>query len=125
MYWLLCFYMGIFSVLLLFNAWAWLANRGNPLILLYELGTGAYLVFLVALYNFPALLAEVTVWTLLPVPLVLLLECHFSVTGRMETYIPGKEQFKRGELEAAQAFSLLFSSPAYIIGAKLFIDRIL
>lgn len=123
MHWLLLAYIIIFSVLLIFNSYFWVINKGKIHILLYELITGFYLIFIVCLYVYPVLIKTVGIWPILPVPAVLASECYFSVWGNLDDLIPENQKAGRPELEAARGFSILFSSPAYLIAAKLFIDN--
>ena len=125
MYWLLWSYAVIFAALLLFNAYFWLSHKGKWNILFYELLSGTYLVFMVILFIYPEWQRQVTFWFIMAVPVVLGIECYLSIFGNLEEQlevVPGPE-VSTTELETARGFSVLFSAPAYIIAAKIFIDR--
>lgn len=123
MHWFLLTYVFIFAAMLLFNAYYWLANKGKIKVLLYELFSGAYLILMILLFIYPELLKQVSIWPILLSPAVLASECYFSIWGKLDDLVPNNPQISANEIEAARGFSVIFSSPAYIISAKMFIDK--
>ncbi|MDD3117541.1 MAG: hypothetical protein PHQ27_00015 [Victivallales bacterium] len=126
MHGLLWFYVVVYGVLLLGNAYFWLRHHGQPGILLYELLSGTYLLFMVLLFIYPSWQqGAVMLWLTMAVPMVLGAECYLAIFGDLEKHLKtvSDHRMTGAELETARGISVLFSAPAYIIAAKVFIDR--
>lgn len=118
-------YLIIFAILIVINSALWVIKHGKTWVLFYELLSGSYLIFAAVLYYTPALREGCGIWTAAAVPIVLILECVFSVCATGDQLLPDEVKASGAELDISRCISILFSAPAYIIAARLFIDSFL
>lgn len=124
MKWVMYVYAAIYSSTLLFNLYYWLKHRGKMWIFLYELLSGAYMVFLILAYFNYTLRASLTLWTLLPAVVITGIDFYMSLWGDLAKLTPEGVELNKTEIELARCVSVIFASPCYIIAFILLVDKL-
>lgn len=123
--WYMLLYVVLYGLLIAANSIVWIKERGSLTLLLFELFSGCYLISMIIFNYYPDLLKNIGNWPVYAVPLVLGLECYYSVWGKADEMVPDSIKVDSQSFEAAKVISIIFGSPAYIIAGKVFIDRVL
>ena len=108
--------------MLIANAVLWIVQKGRLWILAMELTSNLFMLSMICLYYYPQLLTETGSWLVAGVPLMLAVEYYFSVYSNLNEIVSEQLKTDGGVLESAKIFSILFSSPGYIISGLLFIQ---
>ena len=115
-------YACIYLLILFSNIYYWLKYQGSLSMLLYELLSGAYMVFLIFAYFTPELSNKMPVLAVLPVTGIILFDFYMSVWGDIRKFAPKNLPVENHELEFARILSVIFAAPAYIVGVLLLTD---
>ncbi len=122
--WYMFLYAALYSIILIANSIVWIKEKGNWFLLVFELFSGIFLISMIVINYYPVLLKNIGPWPVYAVPLVLGMECYYSVWGKADDMVPENIKVDAKSFEAAKVISILFGSPAYIIAGKVFIDVI-
>jgi len=115
-------YACIYMLLLFANIHYWIKYKGSFMLLLYELLSGFYMVFLIFACFTPEIKSALPIWAVLPVIGVILFDFYMSVLGNIRKFTPKNMTVSDRELEYAQMLSVIFAAPAYIIAILLLVD---
>ena len=112
-------YACIYLLILFSNIYYWLKYQGSLSMLLYELLSGSYMVFLIVVYFSPELSSRMPVIAVLPVIGVIIFDFYISVWADIRKFAPKKLPVENHELEFARILSVIFAAPAYIVSILL------
>ena len=85
----------------------------------YEALSAIYMILAMVAYWNPLVIERLNLFSILPLIFIISIDIHFSIWGRLEGLglkVPG---LSRHEEETAKVISILFTSPAYIVGLLL------
>ncbi|MFA6104481.1 MAG: hypothetical protein WCV67_17785 [Victivallaceae bacterium] len=115
-------YACIYLLILFSNIYYWIKYKGSLAMLLYELLSGAYMVFLIFVYFSPDIKEQISVPAVLPVIGVIMFDFYMSIWGDIRKFTPKSLPVEDKELEFARILSVIFAAPAYIVCLLLLID---
>ena len=115
-------YACIYLFILFSNIYYWIKYKGSLAMLLYELLSGAYMVFLIFVYFSPDIKEQISVPAVLPVIGVIMFDFYMSIWGDIRKFTPKSLPVGDKELEFARILSVIFAAPAYIVCLLLLID---
>ena len=114
--WWMNLYIFIFVIILISNCYFHIKFKAKKKILLYEIISTVYLLFMMYSYWHPALLENVTFVGIIPFFVIICIDFYFSIWGKIEDMgIKDLPVISKKDMENAKAFSLVLASPAYII----------
>ena len=114
-------YACIYLLILLSNIYYWIKYKGSLAMLLYELLSGAYMVFLIFVY-FSDIKDRICVLWVLPAIGIILFDFYMSIWGDIRKFTPKELPIEDKELEFARILSVIFAAPAYIVCILLLIE---
>ena len=114
-------YACIYLLILLSNIYYWIKYKGSLAMLLYELLSGAYMVFLIFVY-FSDIKDRICVLWVLPAIGIILFDFYMSIWGDIRKFTPKTLPIEDKELEFARILSVIFAAPAYIICILLLVE---
>lgn len=114
--WWIIIYIVFFILILLSNVYLQIKYKAKILILIYELLSTCYLLFLILGYWVPKIMNIVTFYNIIPFAIILIIDFYFSLWGKPEDIGMVKDfEISKKEMEQAKTASLILASPAYII----------
>ena len=114
-------YACIYLLILFSNIYYWIKYKGSLAMLLYELLSGAYMVFLIFVY-FSDIKDRLCVLWVLPAIGIILFDFYMSIWGDIRKFTPKTLPIEDKELEFARILSVIFAAPAYIICILLLVE---
>ncbi len=114
-------YACIYLLILFSNIYYWIKYKGSLAMLLYELLSGAYMVFLIFVY-FSDIKDRICVLWVLPAIGIILFDFYMSIWGDIRKFTPKTLPIEDKELEFARILSVIFAAPAYIICILLLVE---
>jgi hypothetical protein len=90
----------------------------------YEIFSAIYMIFVMIAYWTPLIIEKLNFVSIIPLIFILVIDIYFSIWGKVEDLglkIPG---LSAHEQETAKIISILFTSPAYIVGLLLAFELI-
>ena len=115
-------YACIYLLVLFSNIYYWIRYKGSLAILLYELLSGTYMVFLIFVYFSPDMQDRIPASAVFPVTGIILFDFYMSVWGDIRKFTPKSLPVKDKELEFARIISVVFAAPAYIVSLLLLME---
>ncbi len=115
-------YACIYLLILLANIYYWIKYKGSLTMLLYELLSGTYMVFLIFVYFSPALQDRISASAVFPAIGIILFDFYMSVWGDIRKFVPKSLPVEDRELEFARIISVIFAAPGYIACILLLIE---
>ncbi len=114
-------YLSILGFLILANVFYYFMFKGGmkPLVIVYELLSGSFMVFMAAAYWIPWLQGWLGAPSALAFGIVVGFDLHFSIWGKPEDIGLPQGELSESEIELAKALSLAFAAPAYVMGLLL------
>jgi hypothetical protein len=109
-------------LILLSNIYCWIKYKGSLAMLLYELLSGAYMVFLIFAYFSLDVKKQISVPVVLPAAGIIMFDFYMSIWGDIRKFIPKALPVEDRELEFARITSVSFAAPAYIVCSLLLIE---
>ena len=108
-------YILFFLIILVSNTYFHIKHKAKKKILVYEIFSTLYLLFMIFTYWHPAVFAKLTYANIIAFLIVICVDFYFSIWGKIEDVgmkdipnISGKD------MENAKAVSLIIAAPAYI-----------
>ena len=89
----------------------------DKLFLAYELCSAGYLILLIIAYWSPILRELLSPYHIFPYLCILAVDLFYSLSFTQEDFGIDDDKLSHAEIEFAKAFSVIFASPGYIIGA--------
>jgi hypothetical protein len=120
-------YINVFAGIVIFNTVFWLQIRQVPALILYQFGSGMYMVMLMIAHWQPWLVETLSIFNVPAILAIFMIDIYISVWVKtkidIERVLPGLDpelldlvrQFS--VLDIARTFSLAITSPAYVISA--------
>ena len=118
-------YACIYLLILFSNIFYWIKYKGSLAILLYELLSGTYMVFLIFVYFSPDMQDRIPATAVFPVTGIILFDFYMSVWGDIRKFTPKSLPVEDKELEFARIISVIFAAPAYIVSLLLLYSALL
>ena len=118
-------YACIYLLILFPNIFYWIKYKGSLAILLYELLSGTYMVFLIFVYYSPDMQDRIPAAAVFPVTGIILFDFYMSVWGDIRKFTPKSLPVEDKELEFARIISVIFAAPAYIVSLLLLYSALL
>ena len=118
-------YACIYLLILFSNIFYWIKYKGSLAILLYELLSGTYMVFLIFVYFSPDMQDRIPASAVFPVTGIILFDFYMSVWGDIRKFTPKSLPVEDKELEFARIISVIFAAPAYIVSLLLLYSALL
>ncbi len=87
--------------------------------LFYEILSAIYMILVMVAYWNPYVLAKMNFVSVIPLMFILAVDIYFSVWGKIEDLGLKISSLSKHEQETAKIISILFTSPAYIVGLLL------
>jgi len=115
-------YACIYLLILFSNIFYWIKYKGSLAILLYELLSGTYMVFLIFVYFSPDMQDRIPASAVFPVTGIILFDFYMSVWGDIRKFTPKSLPVEDKDLEFARIISVIFTAPAYIVSLLLLIE---
>ena len=115
-------YACIYLLILFSNIFYWIKYKGSLAILLYELLSGTYMVFLIFVYFSPDMQDRIPESAVFPVTGIILFDFYMSVWGDIRKFTPKSLPVEDKDLEFARIISVIFTAPAYIVSLLLLIE---
>jgi hypothetical protein len=115
-------YACIYLLILFSNIFYWIKYKGSLAILLYELLSGTYMVFLIFVYFSPDMQDRIPASAVFPVTGIIIFDFYMSVWGDIRKFTPKSLPVEDKELEFARIISVIFAAPAYIVSLLLLLE---
>ncbi len=109
-------YIAVFILLLITNIFFHSKFKMKLLFLIYEILSALYMMALIIIYYNPLLLEKLTVINIIPLLLILCIDIYFTTIGSIKELGLNLPEIPEKSHETAKIVSILFNSPAYIIG---------
>ncbi len=112
-------YMMLFIVLLVSNLIFHFKYKMKLVFFAYEIFSAIYMILVMIVYWNPLIMEKLNIISIMPLIFILAVDIYFSMWGKVEDLglkIPGLSVH---EQETAKVISILFTSPAYIVGLLL------
>ena len=117
--WWMQVYTMLFILVIILNFVFQLKLKTRSFILVYELLSAGYMVFLIYVYWTPSLLNSISILNLLGLPFIICADFYMTIWGKEDDLGIKTSGMSKKEFEAAKTISILFSAPAYITGILL------
>ena len=114
-------YLSIYAILIIANSIYCLYGKA-PLkgwMLVYEILSGSLIIFMAAAYLNPHLKMWTNLGCVIAFIIVIILDMRFTIWGTPKDLGLDDIELAETEIDAAKGLSLLFASPAYILGLLL------
>ena len=115
-------YACIYLLILFSNIYYWIKYKGSLAMLLYELLSGAYMVFLIFVYFSPDIKDRISALCVFPAAGIILFDFYMSIWGDIRKFAPKSPPIEDRELEFARIISVIFAAPAYIACSLLLLE---
>ena len=117
-------YLVIYFLSVLANIFMWIKTKGHKLLLLFEIITAFYLMFITFIYFTPTLYESFNFYWGIPVVPFALVDIYLSVWGKDDLICPPETGFSKNDLEIARILSVVFIAPAYISGFLFLLEKL-
>lgn len=123
--WWIIIYIVFFVLILISNIYLQIKFKAKKIILIYEILSTCYLLFLILGYWIPEIMKVLSIYNVIPFAIILLVDFYFSLWGKPEDIgMKEKLDISKKEMEQAKAISLILASPAYIISILVLMNLI-
>ena len=115
---LITVYISLYALILIFNVMFHIKHKAKFLILLYEIFSTLFLLYIIIAYWTPSLLSKLDYTSACAIIAIVIVDFYYSIWGKIEDIgfkkVPEIE-IKSHDINNAKALSLIFAAPAYII----------
>jgi hypothetical protein len=113
--WWMNLYIIFFLIILVSNTYFHIKYKAKKKILLYEILSTLYLLFLIFTYWHPTLLNKLSVANIAVFLVIICVDFYFSIWGKIEDVgMKNIPAISNKDMENAKAVSLIIAAPAYI-----------
>jgi hypothetical protein len=113
--WWMDLYFLLFIIILTSNTYFYIKHKAKKKILVYEIFSTLYLLFLTLSYWHPAWIDRLAVANITIFSIIICVDFYFSIWGEMENIgMTNLPKMSAKDIQNAKAVSLIIASPAYI-----------
>ena len=117
-------YMMLFIALFVSNLIFHIRYQMKLVFFIYEIFSAVYMIFVMIAYWTPLIIERLNLLSILPLVLILVVDIYFSIWGKVESLGLKNTGLSTHEQETAKLISILFTSPAYIVGLLLVFELV-